>query len=438
MANPFRRLDPARAFGGLWRHGDFLRLWSSLTITHFGGQITFLALPLTGALLLDATPFEMGILTALEALPFALFGLLAGVLVDRAPKMPIIVWSDIARALALLAVPLCAWLGVLSMGVLYAVGFFVGLGTVCGWPAYQVLMTERVGRNHLVEANAKIGMSDSAAQLIGPGIAGALIQWLTAPFAILLDALSFLLSAWILRGIRSGPNDAPKRRDSSIGAEIREGLRAIWRNAVLRALAWALAVWQIFRHASLAIVVLYAARELGFSAGHVGALWILAGVGSLGATLVIGSLNRRVGFGPTMLAGMLATGVGWLLLAAASGGELAASALFGLGLLVLDFGGMVFFINYLTLRQAVTPDHLLGRVTATMICLTVATAPFGGLAGGWIAEHAGLRATLVLAGLGAIALVALVAWASPLLRLRTLDEAQEPRQTESVAEELAG
>ncbi len=221
--SPHRRTSPIRAFNGLWRHGDFVRLWGSLTITHFGGQITFLALPLTGALLLDATPLEMGVLTALEALPFALFGLFAGVLVDRVPKLPIIIWSDIARALALLAVPLCAWLGVLSMGVLYTVGFLVGLGTVCGWPAYQVFMTERVGRGNLVEANAKIGVSDSAAQLVGPGIAGALIQWFTAPFAILLDALSFLVSAWILRGVRSGRSDAPKMRASSIGAEIREG-----------------------------------------------------------------------------------------------------------------------------------------------------------------------------------------------------------------------
>src|ERR1700704_6009754 len=438
MANLFRRLNPARALNGLWRHGDFVRLWTSLTITHFGGQITFLALPLTGALLLDATPLEMGVLTALEALPFTLFGLFAGVLVDRAPKLPIIVWSDIARALALLTVPLCAWLGVLSMGVLFAVGFLVGVGTVCGWPAYQVFMTERVGRGNLVEANAKIGVSDSAAQLVGPGIAGALIQWLTAPFAILLDALSFFLSAWILRGIRSGPNDAPKMRASSIGAEIREGLSAIWRSAVLRALAWAISVWQIFRHASLAILVLYAARELGFSAGRVGALWMLAGIGSPRRPLPLARLKPRPRLRPAQLPGMLGTGVGWLLLATASGGELTATVLFGLGLFVLDFSGMVFFINYLTLRQAVTPDPLLGRVTATMICLTVASAPFGGLAGGWIAGHAGLRATLLLAGLGAIVLVPLVAWASPLLRLRTLDEAQEPRQTESVAEELAG
>src|SRR5207249_8991417 len=138
---------------------------------------------------------------------------------------------------------------------------------VCGWPAYQVFMTERVGRGNLVEANAKIGVSDSAAQLVGPGIAGALIQWLTAPFAILLDALSFLLSAWILRGIRSGPNDAPKMRASSMGAEIREGLSAIWRNGVLRALAWAISVWQIFRHASRAVGVLLVARQAGFRCG---------------------------------------------------------------------------------------------------------------------------------------------------------------------------
>src|SRR5882672_4521897 len=170
MANLLRRLNPTRAFNGLWRHGDFVRLWTSLTITHFGGQITFLALPLTGALLLDATPFEMGVLTALEALPFALFGLFAGVLVDRAPKLPIIIWSDIARALALLMVPLAAWLGVLSMGVLYVVGFLMGTGAVMGWPAYQVFMTERVGRSRLAEANAKIGISDSSAQLIGPGL----------------------------------------------------------------------------------------------------------------------------------------------------------------------------------------------------------------------------------------------------------------------------
>jgi len=422
---------------GLWRNADFVRLWTSLTITHFGGQITFLALPLTAALLLDATPFEMGVLIALESVPFALFGLFAGVLVDRAPKLPIIIWSDVGRALALLVVPLCAWLGVLSMGVLYVVGFLIGTGAVMGWPAYQVFMTERVGRERLAEANAKIGISDSAAQLIGPGLAGALIQWLTAPFAILLDSFSFFVSAWILRGIPPGASDAPKLRGRSIGAEIGEGLAEIWHNATLRALAWSIAVWQLFRHAYFAIVVLFAVRELGFSPGRVGVLWMLAGLGSLGAAGAVEPLNRRFGFGPTLLAGLLGTGVAWLVVGAAGGGAVLASVIFGVGLAALDFSGMVFFINYLTLRQAAAPEALRGRVIATMICLTVAAGPLGGLAGGWIAEHAGLRAAIWFAGCGALLLVLVAAWASPLLRLRSLEEAQ-PRRVESVAEELAG
>ena len=438
MATILQQLHPRRWVNGLWRNPDFVKLWGSLTITHFGGQVTFLALPLTAALMLNASPFEVGILTALEALPFPLFGLFAGVLVDRARKLPVIIASDIGRGLALAAVPACAWLGVLSMPVLYVVGFLVGTGTVIGWPAYQVFMTERVGRENLVEANAKIGISDSAAQLVGPGLAGLLIQLLTAPFAILLDACSFFASAWLLRGIPSAPSDAPKSRASNVRAEITEGLAAIWANETLRALVWSIGVWQIFRHAYIAIVVLFAARELGFSAGHVGAVFMMAGVGSLAAAAFTTRFNARFGVGPTMLGSLTGTGIAWLTMASAAGTHLVASIVFGAGLFLLDLSAMVFFINYLTLRQAVTPDRLLGRVTATMICLTVATAPLGGLAGGWVADHLGLRAALALAGVGALILAPFVAWFSPLARMRTLPGPQEPAVTTSVAEELAG
>lgn len=426
----------AHWFDGLWRNRVFVKLWGSLTITHFGGQITFLALPLTAALMLDASPLEMGLLVAMEALPFPLFGLFAGVLIDRVRKLPIIIWADIGRGLALASVPVCAWAGWLSMPVLYSAGFLVGLGTVVGWPAYQVFMTERVGRKNLVEANAKIGISDSAAQLIGPGVAGALIQLLTAPIAILADASAFFASAALLRGIPPAASDAPKHAGRSVRGEIAEGLRVIWRNDTLRTLAWALAVWHIFRHAFIAIVVLFAVRELGFSAGHVGALFMLAGVGSLAAAGLVKPLNVSLGFGRTMLLGLAGTGVAWVAIGLASRSPWTASTIFGLGLLLLDFAATLFFVNYLTLRQAVTPDRLLGRVTATMICLTVATAPFGGVAGGWIAEHAGLRATILLAGLGAIALALLVAWASPLVKMRYLPQPQDPVLTESVAEEM--
>ena len=405
---------------GLWRNHDFLKLWGSLTITHFGAQITTLALPLTAALVLNASPFEMGVLIALEALPFPLFGLFAGVMVDRFPKLPIIIWADLGRGLALLAVPACAWLGWLTMPVLYLAGFLVGIGGVLGWPAYQVFMTERIGRGNLVEANAKMAVSDSAAQLMGPGIAGALVHWLTAPFAILADAIAFFCSAWLLRGIAPAASDAPKHTGEHIWQDIKEGLRAIWHNPILRALAWALAVWQIFRHAYMAVVVLFATRDLGFSPGHVGVVFMMAGVGSLAAAWAVKPLNRRFGVGPTMLAGMLGTGFAWIAIGLSTGPWLAASLVFGLGLFLLDLSAMAFFINYLALRQSVTHDRLLGRVTATMICLTTATAPLGGLAGGWIAEHAGLRATILLAGIGSVLLAPLMAWLSPLARMRRL------------------
>ena len=438
MATILKQIHPRRWVSGLWRNPDFVKLWGSLTITHFGGQVTFLALPLTAALMLNASPFEVGVLTALEALPFALLGLPAGVMVDRFPKLPIIIGADVARALALAAVPVCAWFGMLSMTLLYVVGFLVGTGSIIGWPAYQVFMTERVGRGNLVEANAKIGISDSAAQLVGPGIAGALIQWLTAPFAILLDAFCFLASAMMLRGIPPAPSDAPKAKARSLVSEMREGLDVVWSNPTLRALVWSIGIWQVFRHAFIAIVVLYAARELRFWPGHVGALFMMAGVGSLAAATLTARLNAHFGMGRTMLGGIAGTGVAWLAMASAMGPEWLASLLFAGSLFLLDLSAMVFFINYLTLRQAVSPDRLLGRVTSTMIALTVAAAPLGGLAGGWTAEHIGLRATLAIAGAGALVLAALVVQFSPIAQMHEMPGPHEPAGTESVAEELAG
>ncbi len=436
MSTLLASLKPSRWLTGLWRNPDFVKLWGSLTIVHFGGQITFLALPLTAALVLNASPLEVGVLTALEALPYPLFGLFAGVLVDRARKLPVIIACDVGRALALGMIPVCAWFDALNMTVLYAAGFMVGLFTVIGWPAYQVFMTERVGRANLVEANAKIGVADSAAQLVGPGLAGALIQWLTAPFAILLDAFCFFLSAWMLRGIPPAPTDAPKELPRTVGAEIMEGLRAVWNNTTLRALVWSISLWQICRHAFIAIVVLFAARELGFSAGHVGVLFMTAGLGSLAAAGVTSKLNARFGMGPTMLAGIGGTGLSWLVMGSSTGSFWVASIIFGVGLFMLDLAAMIFFINYLSLRQSVTPDRLLGRVTATMICLTVATAPLGGLAGGWVGEHWGLRAAMLLAGAGALILAPVVAWLSPMMKIRELPGPQEPALTESVTEEL--
>lgn len=419
MTSDDHRLD--KYFGKLWRSRDFRTLWISLTITHFGGQVTFLALPLTAALMLNASPLEMGILTAVEALPYTLFGLFTGVMVDRSKKLPLIIMADVGRGLALLAVPVAAWFGLLSMPVLYVVGFLVGLGGIIGWAAYQVFMTARVGRENLVEANARIALADSSAQLIGPGLAGVFIHWLTAPFAILLDAMAFFTSAWMLKGIKAHPSDTPKTREAgaTVWQDAKEGLRLIWNHPVLRSLAWGLAIWQFLKHMYFAMVILFAARDLALSPGTIGAIWMMGGVGFLIASFWVQHANHRFGVGRVMLGGLLSTGIAWLLIAWVSPGAWAALQL-GFAIFVLDLGAMLFFINYLTLRQSVTPDHLLGRVTSTMIFLSIAGAPLGSLAGGAMAELFGLRTTIAVAGVGGLVLAIALAKFSPLVAMREL------------------
>jgi MFS family permease len=391
--------------------------------------VTFLALPLSAAILLHATPLQMGILTAMEALPYTLFGLFTGVLVDRSRKRPLIIAADLLRGGALLAVPLVAWLDALSMPILYLVGFLVGLGGIVGWAAYQVFMTERVGRENLVEANSHIALSDSSAQLIGPGLAGIFIQWLTAPFAILLDAGSFFISAWMLRGIPDQASDVPKLRNpagaarfAGIWADAREGLQLIWHNPILRSLAWGLALWQFVKHIYLAIIILYAARELQLSAGRIGAIWMMGGAGFLLASFAIHRLNRRYGVGRVMLSGLIVTGVSWLMIAAVAPGAWAGPQL-GLALFFFDLGAMLFFINYLSLRQSVTPDHLLGRVTSTMIFLSIAMAPAGSLVGGLMGTAFGLRSTIAISGVGGLLLSIALLRFSPLSAMRQLPTA---------------
>jgi len=414
-------------FGGVWRSHDFRTLWLSLTITHFGGQVTFLALPLTAALLLNATPLEMGVLTAVEALPYTLFGLFTGVLIDRSRKLRLIILADVGRGLALMLVPIAAWLGFLSMPILYVVGFLVGVGGIIGWAAYQVFMAERVGSENLVQANSGIALSDSASSLIGPGIAGAIIHWLTAPIAILMDAISFFISAWMLRGLPARASDAPKLRAASadgavwagIWADAKEGLKMIRDHAVLRSVAISLMIWNVLKHAYLAIVILYATRDLSLSAGTIGALFMMAGIGFLLASASCQWLNRRYGVGYIMLAGLTMTGAAWLLVACVVNNQWAAVQLGG-ALFLMDLGAMLFFINYLSLRQAATPEHLRGRVTSTLIFIAVSLAPLGSLMGGILGTWLGLRITIAICGIAGLVLgLVLLRW-SPLGAMREL------------------
>jgi Transmembrane secretion effector len=409
-----------RTFRGLWRSTDFRKLWVSLTITSFGAQITNLALPLTAALLLNATPMQMGILVALETLPFALVSLHAGVLLDRVRKLPVIIFADIGRGVALLAIPITAWFGTLSIEVLFAVGFLCGVQNVVGGAAYQVLLAQMAGRKRLVEANSKVALGETSAALIGPGLAGGLIHALTAPFAIALDAISFFVSAMMLRRIVAR-NDTPEPSSGAgIWSEIAEGLKLVWENRTLWGLAWLAGTWQFLHHMQIAVLILFATRELGLSAGAIGVAYACGGLGCVLASASAQRLSARLGIGPVIVHGLIITSLGWQAFGLIGGPIWFATLALGAAMLVFDFGAVLWGINYLSLRQAITPNRLLGRMTATMRFFTVASAPLGSLVGGALATGIGLRGTLLTVGiLGLLLSAAAVLW-SPVRGHRTL------------------
>ena len=412
-----------RRFRGLWLSPDFRKLWGSLTITSFGTQITNLALPLTAALMLHASPMQMGILVALETLPFALFSLHAGVLLDRVRKLPVVISADLGRALALACIPIAAWFGWLSIEVLFGVGFLCGVQNVVGGAAYQVLLAQMAGRKRLVEANAKTALGETSAALIGPGLAGALIGLLTAPFAIALDALSFVVSALMLRRIK-GRSDVPQVEGAtSVWREIGEGLKLVWENRTLWGLAWLAGLWQFLHHMQIAVLILFATRQLSLSAGAIGFAYACGGLGCVLASVFAERLSARIGVGPVIVAGLMVTAAGWQAFGLLGGSGWVAMLALGAAMLVFDFGAILYAINYLALRQAITPDRLLGRMTATMRFLTVASAPLGSLVGGALATAIGLRGTLLVVGaLGLALALAAVLW-SPVRQHRVLPTA---------------
>src|SRR5436190_9309423 len=308
--DPMRKLL-RRRFRGLWLSADFRKLWASLTITSFGAQITNLALPLTAALLLNATPMQMGILVALETLPFALVSLHAGVLLDRVRKLPVIIVADLGRGIALLAIPIAAWLGSLSIEILFAVGFLCGVQNVVGGAAYQVLLAQMAGRKRLVEANAKVALGETSAALIGPGLAGGLIHALTAPFAIALDAVTFFVSALMLRRLEATSDVAHVKGAASMWREIGEGLKLVWENRTLWGLAWLAGSWQFLHHMQIAVLILFATRDLGLSAGAIGLAFACGGAGCFLASATAQHLSERLGIGNVIVHGLILTAFGW-------------------------------------------------------------------------------------------------------------------------------
>jgi MFS family permease len=396
----------------LLRDATYRRLWSSILISSFGGQVTMLALPLTAAVLLHATPTQMGLLTAMEVAPFVLFSLPSGVWLDRVRKLPVYVIGESLLSLIVASVPLAWWLGWLSMMWLYIVGFAIGTVATIAGSAAQIVLTQVVARERLVEAHAKNALAHSSAEVAGPGAAGVLIKLVGAPMALLADAVLLAVSAAILRGIQV--QEGAQLAAARFWPAMRAGLVFVMQHRLLVTMACVVGVWQMCHHAALVVQILFATRTLGLSEGAVGLSFVGLGVGTIMASIVGSRISRRFGPGPTLVLGVAICGAGWLLGAIAPASALGI-AMFSAMLMMFGVGAVLIFITFLAMRQAVTPAPMLGRMTSTMRWLILLPAGPGALLGGWLGEHVGLRAALVFAGGAALALAAL-AWRQPVIR----------------------
>jgi MFS family permease len=394
------------------RDAVYRRLWLSILVSSFGAQVTLLALPLSAAVLLHASPTQMGVLTAVELFPFVLFSLPVGVWLDRVRKLPVYVVGELTVAITVAAVPLAWWLGKLSMPLLYFVGFTIGVVNTTAGSAAQIVLTQIVPRERLVEAHAKNALATSAAEVAGPGAAGALIKITGAPVALLADALLLLSSATILRGV--AVREAATAARTAFGPAMREGLSFVRSRPLLIAMAACVGVWQLCNQTAMVVQILFATRQLGLSEREVGLSYVALGIGTISASTVGHRVARRFGPGPTMVMGFGICGAGWLMLSVAPLNAFGVAA-YALMLASYGVGAVFIFINFLALRQSVTPGPLLGRMTTTMRWLILLPAGFGALLGGWLGENFGLRTALAFGGATA-SLLALVAWRLPIIR----------------------
>jgi MFS family permease len=403
----------------LWRQPDFVRLWAGHTISRFGSEISQLAIPLTAALVLNASAAQMGVLGAVEFAPFLLLSLFAGVWVDRLPRRPILIVADVGRALLLGSIPLAAIYGVLSIEQLYIVGAGTGVLTVFFDVADMAFLPALVSREHLVEGNSKLEVSRSVAQILGPGVGGALVQIVTAPIAVALDALSFIASMLFLITIRV-PEPAVKRPSgpqASVWSDIKEGLGVVVSNPLLRSIAGCTGTANLFSNAMNVIFVLYATRSLGLQPAEIGLIFAAAGPGALLGSVVAGRAARAFGLGRTIIVSIALGGLAGLIVPLASGPRPVVVALLVLSYAVFGFGSPVYNINQVSLRQAITPDRLQGRMNASMRFIVWGTIPVGALLGGALGDAIGLWPTLLIGAVGQL-LAPLWVLLSPVRALR--------------------
>ncbi len=407
----------SRRRGGLVWHRHFRLLWTGETISQLGSQVSVLVLPLVAVLYLRASTLEVGVLTALESVAFLLVGLPAGAWCDRVRRRPVMVAADLVRAVLLASIPIAAALGVLTLDQLFAVALLHGIATVFFDVSYQSYLPSLVDRDELMEGNAKLGASQSVAEVVGPTLGGFLVQLLTAPFAVLADAGSFLASA-ICVGAIDRPEPPPERpAQRHLFHEIGEGLDFVLHQPILRMIAGTTGTSNFFSSAFAAVVVVFLVRGLHLSAGVIGVLMSAGSIGGILGALTASAIARRVGQARTIwVSTLVTTPFGLLIPLTESGGGL---AFYVTGFFAISFGAVVYNVAQVSFRQALCPPRLLGRMNATMRFLVWGTMPLGALLGGALGTWIGLRPTLWVSQIGEILAAGWVI-ASPLRAMRDL------------------
>ncbi len=382
---------------GLLRHPDFLKLWTGETVSVFGNMVGGSALAFTAVLVLHANALEIGFIGAAHLVPDVFLGLFAGVWVDRLRKRPLMIIADVGRFAALVTIPIAYAFDALTIGQLFVVSFVTGTFEILFDVSYQAYLPTLVEKDNILEGNSKMAASAAVAEVGGFGISGWMVQVLTAPIAILVDAISFLASAAALIVIRKPePTPRPAENREGVRQEIIEGSRTIARNPILRSTLIAHDISGFAFRMYGAVFLLYTAGELGFDPGVLGMTWAVGGAASLIGATFAGRAAARLGLGPALMVGLSSMGVAMLLIPAAHDASIYAlmmmiGAQFGDGLY------MIWQVNHQTLKQSITAPELLGRVSSGFRVSNTVAMLLGALVGGVTGEFIGLRETLVAA-----------------------------------------
>ena len=423
----------------LWRHRDFLLLWGGQTVSEMGSAVTQLALPLTAVVLLRASTFQVGLLTAAATLAFAVIALPAGALVDRRSKRGIMIACDAARLVIIASVPAAWAAGVLTMAQLYVVGITAGVCTVFFDVSYQSYLPSLLRAEHLVDGNGKLGATQSFAGVVGPGLGGGLVGVFGAAGAMAADAVSYAVSVVSLLGIAHREVPAGGTRDAGdaasrpgLRAEIAEGLRFVIRHPILRKVVACTGTSNLFSSMAIAVEMIFLVRVLRVPPAWTGLIVAIAMVGGIIGGVLSGWLARRIGSARIIWFSILVLGAPQVLPAFAGRGW--AVALYPLGFAFVSCSAVVYNVAQVSYRQSVTPPRLMGRMNAAVRWIVWGTMPLGGLLGGALGTAIGIRPTIAI-GLAGSWAAGLWVYFSPLRRLRDVPAAEQPEAEQPEAEQ---